>query len=151
LNLCQGLKINYAKSEIFVIGGDKNIAEMYSSMFGCKIGLLPMTYLGMLVNFRNLRNVDLYFVDKKFVKKLYAWQGNAACSGGRLVLVDSSLSSLLSYVMSMTLLNKTFIEKVDTHKRRLFWHGKNLKKGYNMVSGPEYVDQKTRVVWALRI
>jgi hypothetical protein len=46
-----------------VIGGDNNIAEMYSSMFGCKIGLLPMTYLSMLVTFRNLRNVDLDFVD----------------------------------------------------------------------------------------
>jgi hypothetical protein len=33
--LMSGLKINYTKSEIFVIGGDNNIAEMYSSMFGC--------------------------------------------------------------------------------------------------------------------
>jgi hypothetical protein len=33
----------------------------------------------------------------------------------------------------MTLLNKTFIEKVDTHKRRFFWHGNFLKKGYYMV------------------
>jgi hypothetical protein len=45
--LMSGLKINYTRSEIFMIGGDNNIAEMYSSMFGCKIGLLPMTYLGM--------------------------------------------------------------------------------------------------------
>jgi hypothetical protein len=36
-------------------------------------------------------------------------------------------------VMSMTLLNKTFIEKVDTHRRRFFWHGKKAKKGYNIV------------------
>jgi mannosylglycoprotein endo-beta-mannosidase len=103
-----------------VIGGDNNIAEMYSLMFGCKIGLFPMTYLGMLVTFQKLRNIDLDFVDKKCVKKLDAWQGNAASSGGRLVLVDSSLSSLLSYVMSMTLVSKTFIEKVDTHRRRFF-------------------------------
>jgi hypothetical protein len=34
-------------------------------------------------------------------------------------LVDSSLSILISYVMYMTLLNKTFIEKVDKHRRRL--------------------------------
>jgi hypothetical protein len=35
--------------------------------------------------------------------------------------------------MSMTLLNKTFIEKVDTHRRHFFWHVKKLKKGYNMI------------------
>jgi hypothetical protein len=80
--LMSGLKINYTKSEIFVIGGDNNIAEMYSSMFGYKIGLLPMTYLGMPVTFWKLRNIDLDFVDKKCVKKLDAWQGNAASSGG---------------------------------------------------------------------
>jgi hypothetical protein len=44
-----------------------------------------------------------------------------------LILVDTSLSSLMSYVMSMVLLNKTFIEKVDKHRRRFFWHGKGEK------------------------
>jgi hypothetical protein len=53
-----------------MIGGDNNIAETYSSMFGCKIGLLPMIYLGMPVTLRTLINIDLEFVDKKFVKKL---------------------------------------------------------------------------------
>jgi hypothetical protein len=67
-----------------------------------KVGLLPVVYLGMPVTFRKLRNIDLEFVDMKFVKKLDAWQGNAASSRGRLVLVDASLSSLISYVMSMT-------------------------------------------------
>jgi hypothetical protein len=145
--LMSGLKINYAKSEIFMIGGDNNIAETYSSMFGCNIGSLPMIYLGMPVTFRTLRNIDLDFVDKKCVKKLDAWQGNAASSGGRLVLVDSSLSSILSYVMSMTLLNKTFIEKVDTHRRRFFWHGKKAKKGYNMVKWSRVCRSKKRGVW----
>jgi hypothetical protein len=49
--LMSGLKINYSKSEIFMIGGDNNIAESYSSMFGCNIGSLPMIYLGMPVTF----------------------------------------------------------------------------------------------------
>jgi hypothetical protein len=51
-----------------MIGGDNNISETYSSMFGCKIGLLPMIYLGMPVSFRTLINIDLEFVDKKFSK-----------------------------------------------------------------------------------
>jgi hypothetical protein len=58
--LMSGLKINYCKSEIYMIGGDNNIAETYSSMFGCKIGLLPMIYLGMPVSFRTLINTSQF-------------------------------------------------------------------------------------------
>jgi hypothetical protein len=67
------------------------------------------------------------------LKKLDAWIGGATSSGGRLTLVDACLSNLPSYVMSMFLLNKTFIEKLDKHRRRFFWHGKKQKKGYYMV------------------
>ena len=35
--------------------------------------------------------------------------------------------------MSMYKLNKTFVEKIDKHRRRFFWHGKKEKKGYYMV------------------
>jgi hypothetical protein len=35
--------------------------------------------------------------------------------------------------MAMFLLNKTFIECLDKHRRRFFWHGKKQKRGYYMV------------------
>jgi hypothetical protein len=130
--LMSGLKINFQKSELFLIGGDNTIADHYSSMFGCQIGTLPMNYLGVPVSFRNLKNSDLVFIDEKFVKKLDAWK-SASSSGGRLVLVNACLSSLPSYIMSLFLLNKTFIEKLDKHRRRFLWHGKKEKKGYYMV------------------
>jgi hypothetical protein len=31
-----GLKINFTKSEVFMVGGDNQIAEFYSGMFGSK-------------------------------------------------------------------------------------------------------------------
>jgi hypothetical protein len=86
-------------------------------------------------------------LDRKFVKKLDAWQGNAASSCGRLVLVVSGLSSLISYVMSMTLLNKTFIEKVDTHRRHFSWHGKKAKKGTIWSGGLGCVDPRIKGAW----
>jgi hypothetical protein len=131
--LMSGLKINYQKSEIFLIGGDNDIANSYTDMFGCQIGTLPMKYLGVPVSFRGLKKSDLNFIDIKFTKKLDAWVGGSSSSGGRLTLVDSCLSNLPSYIMAMFLLNKTFIEKLDVHRRRFFWHGKKQKKGYYMV------------------
>jgi hypothetical protein len=64
--LISGLKINYQKSEIFLVGGDNDIANFYADMFGCQIGTLPMKYLGFRVSFRCLKNLDLNFIDGKF-------------------------------------------------------------------------------------
>jgi hypothetical protein len=80
-----------------------------------------------------LRNSDFDPLDSKFIKKLDAWIGGSNSSGGHLTLVNSSLSSLPSYFMSPFYLNNSFLEKMDKHRRRFFWHGKKVKKGYYMV------------------
>lgn len=41
-----GLKINLAKSELFQIGEVPNL-EGLTWILGCKIGVLPLTYLGV--------------------------------------------------------------------------------------------------------
>jgi hypothetical protein len=99
-----------------------------------------MKYLGVPVSFRCLKNSNLNFVDNKFIKRLDAWIGGSSSSGGRLTLVDSCLSNLPSYIMTMFLLNKTYIEKLDKHRLRFFWHGKKQKKDIVWSNGPEFVD-----------
>jgi hypothetical protein len=43
-----GLKINLDKSEVLIIGGDKNTAIAYADIFKCQIGMFPLKYLGVL-------------------------------------------------------------------------------------------------------
>jgi hypothetical protein len=43
-------------------------------------------------------------------------------------MVNACLSSLPSYFMSLFLLCKTFLEKMDKHIRWFFWHGEKLKR-----------------------
>jgi hypothetical protein len=57
-DMMSGLKINYLKSEIVVIGGDIHTMESYSEIFNCQVGKLPMKYLGVRVTFSNLKNID---------------------------------------------------------------------------------------------
>ncbi len=45
-----GLKINFNKSEIFCIGLEKERQDMYSQLFTCNIGDLPMKYLGVPID-----------------------------------------------------------------------------------------------------
>src|SRR6266498_5281950 len=47
-----GLKINFHKSEIFCFGNVQQSSEIYSKLFGCKQGALPLKYLGIPINFK---------------------------------------------------------------------------------------------------
>jgi hypothetical protein len=71
--LMSGLKINFMKSEVFVVNGDNDVTALYASMFNCQVGKLPMKYLGVPVSFSKLKSVDWDFVDAKVLKKLAAW------------------------------------------------------------------------------
>ena len=53
--------------------------------------------------------------------------------GGRLIKVNSVLSHIPTFYMSMFLLSKTTLEKWDKPRRKFFWHSKGKKKGYHLV------------------
>lgn len=131
--LMSGLKVNYSKSEIFSVGSDNSIVEFYSDLFGCPVGNLPMKCLGVPVSFSCLKACDLNFLEARMIKKLDAWIGNSASSGARLTLVNSSLSVIPSYIMSMFLLNKTTLNKLDKPCCQFFWEGGGGKKKYHMI------------------
>jgi hypothetical protein len=44
-----------------------------------------------------------------WLKKLDAWVGNSMSCGGRTIILDTSLSGVLTYHMLMFYLNETFI------------------------------------------
>jgi hypothetical protein len=56
-------------------------------------------------------------------KKLDVWQGNATSIGGRTVLINASLSNSMIYHMSMFLLPKTSIKRMDKLRGKFFWQG----------------------------
>jgi hypothetical protein len=43
-----GLKINYHKSEVFVLGGNEEVREEITAKLNCMLGTFPMVYLGYL-------------------------------------------------------------------------------------------------------
>jgi hypothetical protein len=102
-----------------------------------------MKYLCVPVTHRILRISYLDPLDAKFIKKLDAWVGGSN-SCGRLTLVNASLSSLPFYFMSLFLPKKTFLEKMDKHRRRFFWHGEKNKKGYYMVKWCKFCRSKKK-------
>lgn len=50
-----GLNINFDKCEIFCFGDTIELEEQYTHLFICKLGNLPLKYLGIPIVHRKLR------------------------------------------------------------------------------------------------
>ena len=105
----------------------------YADIFGCQIGHFPMKYLGVPVSYSSLKGVDWDYLEAKFVKRFESGLGSYASSGGRLTLLNANISSIAYYYMSMFLLSKIIIERLDKHRRRFFWQVTKNRKRYYLV------------------
>jgi hypothetical protein len=86
---------------VIVLGASKDESTRIVNYLNCKEGELPMKYLGISVTIDKMYTADLIYVDLKVEKRLPAWQGLMVSSGEKSILIESSLSSLPNYTMSM--------------------------------------------------
>jgi hypothetical protein len=63
------------------------------------VGQLPFKYLGVMVNNKHMSSSYVAYVYQKVEKKLPTWQSVSLSSGGKSVLIQSSLSSIPIYTM----------------------------------------------------
>ena len=127
-----GLKINFHKSEIFCFGKAKDHKVFYSQLFGCGVGKFPFRYLGLPIHTRKLSNKDWRTIENRIEKKLSGWKGKLLSVGGRLVLINSVLSSLPMFMMSFFELPKGVLEKIDCLRSRFYWQNDQHKRKYRL-------------------
>jgi hypothetical protein len=128
-----GLKINFHKSELFCFGEAKQCEQQYAQLFGCSIGTYPFRYLGIPMHTRKLSNKDWQSVEERFEKKLSSWKGKLLSVGGRLVLINSVLSSLPMFMMSFFEVPKGVLQRIEFFRSRFFWQNDQHKKKYRLV------------------
>jgi len=112
-----GLKINFHKSEIFCFGKAKEHEVFYSQLFGCHIGKYPFRYLGIPMHTRKLSNKDWQIIENIIEKRLSGWKEKMLSTGGRLVLINSVLSSLPMFMMSFFELPRGVLKKLTVSDR----------------------------------
>lgn len=104
--------VEVAKSEIVPVvkAGNLNAPE---NILCCKIGSLPMTYLGMPFGapFQAISIWDP--IIEKMERKLSLWKHLYLSKGGRLTLLKITLSSLPTYYLSLFIVPKSVADRLE--------------------------------------
>jgi hypothetical protein len=72
------------------------------------------------MHYKRLRITDWKMIEEKFEKKLSGWKGKMMSVGGRLVLINSVLTSLAMFMLSFFEVPKGVIERLDYFRSRFF-------------------------------
>lgn len=95
-----GLKVNLGKSEMIPVGSVEDI-DALAQVLGCKVASLLASYLDLPLgsSFKSKQAWDS--VVERFQKRLARWKRQHIPKGGRSTLINSTLSSLPTYFMSL--------------------------------------------------
>jgi hypothetical protein len=81
-----GLRINYQKSEIFVLKATIEKQREIANLFNCNIGSFPMKYLGVMLDRYYMSSMDFAYVYQKVEKRVPTWQSCLLSYGGKIIL-----------------------------------------------------------------
>ena len=128
-----GIKMNLQKTELYTVNCDirPNLAEL----FRCKSGWFPLQYLGLPLHKSKLNKQDWDFLIAKFEHKLQTWKGQLLSIGRRMTLINSALSSMPLYTLSIYKLPDHVIKHIDRIRCRFLWQGTvKTRKKYALVN-----------------
>ena len=106
------LKVNVRKSEIVSVGEVRNIGAL-ANILRCRVGSLPMKYLGMLLG-TPYKTASIWNpILKKMERKLYGWKCLYLSKGGRLTLLKSTISSLPTYYLFLFTISAAVADRLE--------------------------------------
>jgi hypothetical protein len=115
-----GLHLNYSKSDIYPINVSQEKLSHLANTFGCDIGSMSFTYLGLPMGTTKPRMEDLTPIMDRVEKSL------SACStwlsySGRLEMVNSAITPITTYAMCTIKLPKGVIDNIDRARKQCLW------------------------------
>ena len=131
-----GLKVNVHKSEMVPIGEVDDVHAL-AEILGCKVGELPMSYLGMPLGASHNSPSIWNPILEKFERKLTRWKKLYLSKGGRLMLLKNTLSSLPTYFLSLFTIPTHMANKIEKLQRDFLWgNSKTHLVGWDKVCAP---------------
>ncbi|GKV38639.1 hypothetical protein SLEP1_g46528 [Rubroshorea leprosula] len=123
--LALGLKINFRKSQLIGVGVDQNWCAKMAFQLCCKEGKLPFRYLEIPIGGNHRRRAMWQPMVESVRKKLASWRGRYLSMGGHITLINSVLSSLPVFLVSIYIIPKEgFRVKIGEGNTVSFWWDK---------------------------
>ena len=133
------LKVNTLKSEMVPIGEVSNV-HVLTEILGCRIGSLPITYLGMPLGASHKSLTIWNPILEKIEWKLAGWKKMYLSKGGRLTLLKSTLSSIPTYFLSLFTIPTHVANKIERLQRDFLWRdSRNHLVGWDKVDSYMYI------------
>ena len=107
-------KINFSKSMLVPINLPVDQASILAASFGCELGKLPFTYLGLPFGLTKPKIVDFLPLVNKCERRL-SCTSSLLSQAGRLEVTNSIFTALPMFFMCTFKLHKTVIEQVDKY------------------------------------
>ena len=131
-----GLKVNVHKSEMVPIGKVVDV-HVLAEILGCRVGTLPMSYLGMPLGASHNSPSIWNLILEKIEQKLAGWKKLYLSKRGRLMLFKSTLSNLPTYFLSLFIIPTHVANKIEKLQRDFLWGDSKIHLvGWDKVCAP---------------
>ena len=134
-SMATGLQINYHKSSMYPINVDATSANVLAAQFGCQLGAMPFTYLGLPVGTTRPKIVDLL----PLVDCMERWLPASSWflpQGSRLQLVNSVISSLPIFFLCSLSIPQGILKQLERIQRQCLWRKYGQEKGNSLAACP---------------
>ena len=96
-----------------------------ASTFGCEIGTMPFTYLGLPMGTTKPRVDDFAPIMDRVERRLSACSTWLSCSG-RLEMLNLAITPITTYAMCTVKLPRGVIDNIDRARKQCLWDGNDV-------------------------
>ncbi|XP_074283551.1 uncharacterized protein LOC141608097 [Silene latifolia] len=137
-----GLVMNNGKSNFYANGVPDSLIREIEQVTWMKRSAVPFRYLGINVSLKRLSIMDCNCLIENVVTTIGGLGSRKLSYAGRVVLIQSVLSTLHCYWARIFILPKTVIDAIEKMCRQYLWYGKDPKENPAL-----WVQQKTDHLW----
>ncbi|KAJ9693494.1 hypothetical protein PVL29_012324 [Vitis rotundifolia] len=129
-----GLKVNLDKSNLYGISLDQNHLSRLAEMLDCKAASWPILYLGLPLGGNPKASGFWDPVVERISRRLDGWQKAYLFFGERITLIQSCLTYMPCYYLSLFKIPASMAAKIERLQRDFLWSGVGEGKRDHLVS-----------------
>ncbi|RVW46685.1 LINE-1 retrotransposable element ORF2 protein [Vitis vinifera] len=139
-----GLKVNLDKSNIYGINLEQNHLSRLAEMLDCKASGWPILYLGLPLGGNPKTSGFWDPVIERISRRLDGWQKAYLSFGGRITLIQSCLTHMPCYFLSLFKIPASVAAKIERMQRDFLWSGVGEGKRDHLVNWDVVCKPKSR-------